>query len=299
MFFCFHGIGIDLPERLMKLIPFLFITMSILSACQQNERASAQHPLPAQNQVNVAYGTDSLQQMDVYLPAGRTAATTKSIILIHGGGWNGGGKYEFTAYIDSFRKRLPDYAIFNLNYRLVQGGNVFPAQENDIKAALEFIVKNAETYQVNKEKLVLLGASAGGHLALLQAYKYPNPKIRAVIDFFGPTDLIAMYEHPWHPLVPYALKLVTGTTPSANNDLYQQSSPLYFVSGNSAPTLILHGEKDNVVNISQSRALENKLRQAGVVHDLVVYPSERHGWQGAALTHSFNHIESFLKSNVQ
>jgi acetyl esterase/lipase len=237
--------------------------------------------------------------MDIYLPAGRTAALTKSIILIHGGGWNGGGKYEFAAYIDSIRRRMPQYAIYNLNYRLVNGGNLFPAQEHDIKTALDFICKNADEQKVNKDKFVLLGASAGGHLALLQAYKYPSPKIKAVIDFFGPTDLVAMYQHPWHPLIPYALQMVTGTTPLANPELYKQSSPINFVNSHSAPTLIFHGEHDNVVNISQSKELKNKLEQAGVRHDLIIYPGERHGWRGKALTNSFDHIETFLKANVQ
>jgi acetyl esterase/lipase len=273
--------------------------MSIITACPKNEGSTSEPQLPAQTLLNVAYGNDSLQKMDIYLPAGRTAARTKSIILIHGGGWNGGGKYEFATYIDSFRKRMPDYAIFNLNYRLVNGGNLFPAQEQDIRAALDFISKNADQQQVNKDQLVLLGASAGGHLALLQAYKYPTPKIKAVIDFFGPTDLVAMYQHPWHPLVPYALQMVTGTTPAADPELYRQSSPINFVNSHSAPTLIFHGEHDNVVNISQSKALKNKLEQAGVRHDLIVYPRERHGWQGTALTNSFDHIETFLKANGQ
>ena len=248
---------------------------------------------------DVSYGSDSLQKMDVYLPAGRTTDSTKSIILIHGGGWNGGSKSEFITYIDSFKKRMPDYAIFNLNYRLVNGGNLFPTQEEDIKKAVDFIVKNAGEYHISKDRLVLLGASAGGHLALLQAYKYASPKIRAVVDFFGPTDLEAMYQKPWHPLVPFALQMITGTTPGFNREIYRQSSPINFVSTSSAPTLLLHGGSDHIVDVSQSKALKKRLEEAGVIHDLVIYPKERHGWHGATLTHSFNHIESFLKANVR
>lgn len=273
--------------------------MSIITACQRNESPSpVETYLPAQNFLNVAYGKDSLQRMDIYLPAGRKADFTRSIILIHGGGWNGGSRSEFAAYIDSFKKRMPGYAVFNLSYRLVNRGNLFPAQEKDIKTAVDFIAANAEEYHISKDQLVLLGASAGGHLALLQAYKYEEPKIRAVIDFFGPTDLTAMYRQPWHPLVPYALQMVTGTTPDANPDIYKESSPINFVKANSTATLIFHGGKDPIVAVSQSKALRNKLEEAGVKHELKIYPDERHGWQGSRLSNSFDHIENFLKTNA-
>ena len=248
---------------------------------------------------DVSYGKDSAQRMDIYLPEGRTMDSTKAIVLIHGGGWNSGSKTDFASYIDTLKKRMPDYAIFNINYRLFNGNHLFPTQENDVRSALEFIADNAIEYQINKNKIVLLGASAGAHLALLQAYKYKDPKISAVIDFFGPTDLTAMYQRPWHPLVNYALKMITGTTPAQNAELYFQSSPINFIQAHSAPTLILHGGNDPIVNVSQSKALQSKLEKAGVVHDLVVYNRQYHGWHGPTLTHSFDRIEAFLKANVR
>jgi len=273
--------------------------MSIVSSCQRSEaRISKENFSQPKTLLNVPYGDDSLQTMDVYLPAGRTRDSTKSIILIHGGGWNGGNKSEFITYIDSFKKRMPDYAILNLNYRLVNGGNLFPTQEHDIRAAVNFISRNSGEYGINKESFVLLGASAGGHLALLQAYKYNEPKIKAVIDFFGPTDLVAMYRNPWHPLVPYALQMITGTTPDNNAELYKQSSPINFVTATSAPTLIFHGGNDNIVDLSQSKALKKSLEAGGVANELIVYPQERHGWHGATLSNSFNHIEAFLEAHV-
>lgn len=255
--------------------------------------------VPARTLMNVAYGKDSLQTMDIHLPEGRSAETTKSLILIHGGGWNGGSKADFRSYIDSFRKRMPEYAVFNIDYRLVNRGNLFPSQENDVKAAIDHIAANAESYQVNKNSLVLLGASAGGHLALLHTYKTNDPRIRAVIDFFGPTDLTAMYRRPWHPMVVYALEMITGTTPDANLEIYKQSSPVNFISTASAPTLIFHGEKDQIVDISQSKILKQKLEKAGVKHELVVYSGERHGWYGTTLTRSFDMIGLFLEANVK
>jgi len=275
--------------------------MNILTSCKPGEQPLAtEKNLPEQNFTNVHYGKDSQQVMDIYLPKDRSVNHTKSLILIHGGGWNSGSKAEFSTYIDSFKTRLPDYAIFNINYRLVTGGHVFPTQENDVKAAVDFIVDNAEKYHVNKDKFVLIGVSAGAHLSLLQAYKYSSPKIQAVVDYFGPADLISMYNKPWHPLVPLALQMVTGTTPQQNGQLFTSSSPVEFITPQSPPTLILHGGKDEIVNVSQSKTLAQKLTAAGVKNQLEIYPSERHGrWYGKSLISSFDLIENFLKQNVQ
>ena len=274
--------------------------MIVLTTCQQEAPASVStyHPHEALVLRDVAYGKDSLQKLDAYLPEGRSAQTP-SLVLIHGGSWNGGSKKDFTAHIDSLKKRLPGYAIFNLDYRLYNGGNTFPAQENDIQSALQYIASKKEEWSIDENRIVLLGASAGGHLALLQAYKYQEPRIAGVIDFFGPTDLTAMYSDPWHPYIPYALQMVTGTSPKLNQDLYHQSSPINFVSSQSAPTLILHGANDPVVHISQSKSLKKKLEKAGVAHELIVYPGQRHGWFGSTLSHSFDQVEKFLEKHIR
>jgi acetyl esterase/lipase len=267
-------------------------------ACSPKEKTPLT-ALPASTLQNVSYGKDSLQKMDIHLPEGRSAEVTKSLVLIHGGGWNGGSKNDFRSYIDSFRKRMPDYAVFNIDYRLVSSGNLFPSQENDVKAAIDFITSKADEFQISKNHLVLLGASAGGHLALLHTYKAKDPRIKAVIDFFGPTDLTTMYRRPWHPMVPYALQMITGTTPDVNIEIYKQSSPVNFITAASAPTLIFHGEKDQIVDISQSKLLQQKLEKAGVDHELVVYAGERHGWYGSTLSRSFDKITLFLENNVK
>lgn len=284
----------------MKTIITLLLSMSILTSCQRNENASVnENTAIAKTLLNVSYGKDSLQQMDVYLPAHRSHNSTNAIILIHGGGWTGGSKADFASYIDTFRKRLPNYAIFNINYRLVNGSNLFPAQEHDVKAAVDFITSQAATYHFNSNKIVLMGASAGAHLALLQAYKYSTTQVKAVIDYFGPTDLVTMYKHPWHPLVPMALRMITGTTPVANEKLYIESSPVYYVNSSSAPTLILHGGNDNIVDVSQSKLLSSRLQNAGVDHELAIYPKERHGWwYGASMTNSIDKIQKFLDKHV-
>lgn len=284
----------------MKTLLSLLITMSVLVGCQGSRSATpALSNMSSYSLHDISYGKDTAQRMDVYLPAGRNMSTTKVLVLIHGGGWNGGSKSDFASYIEAFRKRIPDYAIFNINYRLVNEKQLFPAQENDVKAALDFVASKAMEYGINRNKVVLLGASAGAHLALLQAYKYPQPQVKAVIDFFGPTDLVSMYNKPWHPLVPIALQMITGAKLSENPKIYEQSSPTHFVSAQSPPTLILHGGKDNIVAPWQSKELKNALDSAGVANELIIYPNEHHGWYGTTLSKSFNEIKTFLDKEVR
>jgi acetyl esterase/lipase len=284
----------------MKIFFLPIITMSFfstLSSSGQTYPAEQKTNLP-ESIYNVSYGSDPQQKLDIFLPSSATGDPAPVIIVIHGGGWNSGSKDDFMTYIDSFRKRMPGFAIFNLNYRLFNGKNIFPAQEDDIRLAVKFITSKAGEYQTNTSKLVLLGASAGAHLALLQAYKYKDPQIAAVIDFFGPSDLVSMYEKPWHPFVPHALEMVTGSTLSSNRQLYTNSSPVTYVNAGSPPTLIFHGSNDPVVDVSQSRILNNKLEAAGVTHELVIYPGQRHGWYGKTLSNSFDIIEKFLHKHL-
>ena len=270
-----------------------------LYACQKSVDPG-NTALPESNSYNVSYGTDAAQKMDVLLPAGRSTATTKVIILIHGGGWSTGDKSDFNTYVDTLKDRLPGYAIININYRLASGtSNLFPTQENDVKAAIEFIYSKRTEYNIS-DKFVLLGASAGAHLSLLQAYKYSSPvKIKAVVDFFGPTDLADMYNNPASIFAPpSALAAVVGATPTTNLTLYQQSSPITFVSAQSPPTIILQGGIDPLISPNQAIALNNKLQTMGAIHQYVFYPTESHGWVGADLVDSFDQIEAFLTANV-
>lgn len=255
--------------------------------------------LPAAQHLNVAYGEDPQQKMDIYLPAGRDTVNTVLLILVHGGSWTRGDKAAFTPYITALQQRLPGYAFANINYRLFNGTqNRFPAQENDLKAAYDFLVSRYAEYGYSK-KIVLMGASAGAHLALLQAYKHaPAVRPSAIISFFGPTDLRRLYNHPGLPAVPYLLTGITGTTPQQDPETYKASSPIHFVTAQAPPTHLLHGEADHLVPPDQARLLRDTLKAAGVPHDLVFYAGAGHGWRGKQLEDSFNRIKAFLEKHV-
>ena len=254
----------------------------------------------AKTMTDVSYGSDPLQKLDVYLPKDRSVSSTKSIVLIHGGSWESGDKSELTQFVDTLQKRLPSYAIFNINYRLSTNGvNIFPTQEMDVKASLQYIVDNAVKYLISK-KIILLGVSAGGQLALLQGYKYNTPVIpEAIVSFYGPTDLTAMYDDPTDALIPPALAEIVGKTPSQDPAIYKNSSPINFVTATSPPTIFFQGGMDSLIKVSQATSLQSKLNSAGVVNQYIYYPEDGHGWLGPDLVDSFDKIQAFLSTNVK
>ncbi len=278
----------------------LFLLLPVLVSCQKDGSPDIDENVSALTIPNQPYGPDPAQKMDIYLPADRNSTETKVMILVHGGAWATGDKTDFTDYVDTMKRRMPGYAIFNINYRLSTGtANLFPTQENDVKAAIEFIYSKRNEYKIS-DKFVLLGASAGAHLALLHGYKQTTPvKVKAIVDFFGPTDMVDIYNNPASPLISSAtVAQIVGATPTSNATLYQESSPINYVTAQSPPTMILHGGADPLVSPTQSMALNSKLQVMGVVHQYIFYPAESHGWVGANLIDSFDKIQAFLTTNV-
>ncbi|MEQ1554955.1 MAG: alpha/beta hydrolase, partial [Ferruginibacter sp.] len=283
------------------------IYVVLFSACKKsNTDVTPTIPtvLAASNSTNVSYGTSTLQKMDIYLPQGRSVTTTKVMVIVHGGGWYIGDKSEMQAFVDILKTRLPDYAFVNINYRLTTttNGIAFPAHEQDVKAATDFIYNKRAEYNIS-DKFVMLGASAGAHLALLQAYKNTIPKVKAVVDLYGPTDMTDMYYNPASSLVqPSTIGFVVAGSifgnPITNATTFNNGSPIKYVSAQSCPTIIFHGEADSLVKPSQSVSLSTKLNQFNVVNQLKLYPGEPHVYVGASLDDTINKTIAFLTANV-
>jgi acetyl esterase/lipase len=272
---------------------------TLLVSCKK-ETESSVPSLSAETLNNQAYGADAAQKMDIYLPAGRSPDSTKLIVMIHGGAWVTGDKTDFASFIAILQQRLPSYAIANINYKLATNtSNHFPSQENDMKAAINYLFEHSAGYAIS-QKIVLLGASSGAHLATLQAYKYATPKVSAVVDFFGPVDMVDLYNSTTIPFNRSLIEALMSGTPTTNPLLYQQSSPLNFVTAQSPPTIILHGDKDEIVPVAQSIALRDKLQSLGVTNQLFIYPNLGHDiWPDPIMTDAFNKTEAFIRSNVK
>jgi acetyl esterase/lipase len=290
------------------LFTILFAGTSILFAScnKDNNEMPVEDNRNAKTILNVSYGTSAAQVMDVYLPGNRSVTSTKVMLLIHGGGWTSGDKNDplFSPFVDSIKRRLPEYAVFNINYRLSAPPlNLFPSQELDIKAATEFIYARRNEYGIS-DKFVFVGASAGAHLAMLQAYKYNSPvKAKAVVSFFGPSDLLDMYNNPvgGNILISNTLAQTIGKTPAQDPLIYINSSPINFVTAGSAmPTILLHGGLDPLVNPLQSLAVKTKLTASGIANQYILYPTGGHGdWNSTLYTDAFNNVQAFLALHMQ
>lgn len=284
----------------MKFILAAVNCIFIFVSCTKEDAGSGNGtPVQKETFLDVSYGTDAKQKTDIYLPEGRSASKTKTIVIIHGGGWTEGDKSEMKFGVDSLQQKLPDYAIINVNYRLAYNNttNLFPTQENDVKAAIDFYLSKSSEYKVSKD-LVVLGASAGGHLAMLYSYKDDTDKhVKAVIDFFGPTDLPAL----WNAGLMQQLILVSATGKLYDQDpgLYVQSSPVNFITPQSPPTIAIQGGADPLVPASQTSILIAKLQEKSVTNQLVYYESGGHGdWPLSTYSDSFNKIYAFVTANV-
>ena len=285
----------------MKYLYYLAVGLIIIfSSCEKGDVSTAQQEskndsLPAAVYLDVSYGDSEQQKLDVYLPAHRDEKT-RLLLIIHGGGWSAGDKKDFNSYISEFQKRLPGYALANLNYRLVTtDGNYFPTQENDISSAIEYLKSKTGDYDIS-QNFIYVGISAGAHLALLQGYKHSDViQPKGIVSFFGPVDLERLYTNS-NTTIPDQLKFIMNATLDVNPNIFFESSPINYVTSNSAPTLLLHGDKDAIVPIEQAYMLQNKLEENGVFNKLVVYPGLGHdGWTGDALNDSFHQVESFIK----
>jgi len=276
------------------LISAMIIIAAILFSCKKEPSASEEKIMK-----DISYGESVQQKMDLYLPVDRSEASTTTVVFIHGGGWVEGDKSDMNPYVDTLRKLMPGYAVLNINYRLAYNNsvNLFPTQENDVKSAIEYYLTHADDYMVS-DNLVLLGASAGGHLAMLHAYKNdPDGHVRAVVDFFGPFDLAALWNNGIvQQLILYG---ATGVLLADNPSLYASSSPSEYVTGSTPPTIALQGGADPLVPPSQTSQLIAALDDAGVANQLVYYPGEGHGWTGANMVDSFRKIVTFISDHTK
>ena len=242
-------------------------------------------------------------RLDLYLPQD-TKTPRPLIIWIHGGAWLAGSKdggspaLQFTGH---------GYTVAHVGYRL-SGEAKFPAQINDCKGAVRWLRANAGKYQLDPDKFVAWGSSAGGHLAALVGTSggvkelegdvndlKDSSRVQAVIDWFGPTDLLRMNETESdrrHDAPNSAESKLIGGPLLENKDKAAKASPTTYVSKDNPPFLIMHGDRDLEVPIRQSEFLAEALKKAGV--DVTFFPMKGagHGFGGPQ---AIEPVHEFLK----
>jgi acetyl esterase/lipase len=220
---------------------------------------------------------DISMSLDFY-PSQITGKNRPCVIVVHGGSWAGGDSRqlpELNSYLAA-----KGYNVAAINYRMAPKYKT-PAPVEDVQAAIVYLKKHASELHIDTNQFVLLGRSAGAQIALLAAYTIYEPALKGVIDFYGPADMVWGYSAPSSPLIMDSRKVMEnyiGGTYSQVPQKYSACSPLEFVSRQSVPTLILHGENDVLVAPEHSRRLTLKLQQNGIKHYYLKLPWATHGF---------------------
>ena len=247
---------------------------------------------------------DSLSlQLDIYKlkDLGKPAPV---LIFIHGGAWRTGKRSDYLPYLIDYAKK--GFVTATVSYRLVKQA-IFPAAVQDVTCAVKYLKSHAEEYGIDPDKVVLIGGSAGGHLAMMIGYSGADsmfnedcqedtlPRVKAVINLYGPTDLTTPYA-----ISTYQTKDFLGTPYEENPDIYRKASPKTYISPDDPPTLTFHGTIDSLVPVSQSDSLDVWLRKAGVPHEYHRLKGWPHTMDLSTKVNAYcqYYIDEFLEKNL-
>lgn len=261
-------------------IQFIFISLTLFG-CQPNPvTPPPSGPLTDTTIKNISYGSNSSQQLDLGLPAGRTNATPL-VVVIHGGGWSTGDKAELTWLLNGMKLR--GFAVANINYRLILNTpDNYKMELDDVDSAIQFTLRLATSYTFNSQKLYIVGHSAGGHLSLCYAYtRNISGKVKASAAMAAPTDLFAMgYYNPivFNSILQPFLGISLYPITTSSEQRYKNCSPYYQATNTSTPTILFHGESDFFITPDNSSNMTTKLGTLGVDKKLILYPLTFHDW---------------------
>jgi acetyl esterase/lipase len=260
---------------------------------------------------NIPFNNDTLKKhlLDIYLPA-NAPKNLPLVVLIHGGGWIGNDKTADIGYMGNTVSALINngIAIASIDYRWATQAT-FPAQIQDCNRAVSFLYDNADKYGLDKNRIALMGFSAGGHLASLQglsnnnkvdAFFMPNTskkfKFKAVVDFYGPAELILF---PGADDAKSPEGLLIGAAPIARPDLAKIASPTTYVDKTDPPFLLIHGEKDNLVAPRHSQLLSSWLTTNGVKNELIIVKDAPHFGKMFDVEEIKNKVVAFLTAELK
>lgn len=250
----------------------LGIMSCILNSCNTKFRVWVGKD--SQKIYNLKYGEHKRQKMDVFLPS-EYPQDSPVVLIVHGGAW----KYGRKEHMIQIQKMLFNHNIpsINMNYRLVSKHLTYKEQLEDINSAIEKFNSLSEKAELLPNNYVLLGESAGGHLALLYGYQNPD-KIKKIISLSGPTDFYSeQYLNSFYSkYTSGTIQKMVGTQFSRKNlsEDFQKASPIANVTN--VPTLLFQGNQDFLVNQKQGLALDSVLTQMNIPHKLVFMDKTGH-----------------------
>jgi acetyl esterase/lipase len=241
-----------------------------------------------QIQANIRYDQYPETVLDILQAPAPALKNRPGVIVIHGGGWVQGDKERMVErFCVPFIQH--DFVIANVEYRLAKAAAA-PAAVNDVLKAAQWFYDHAPDYKVNRNQILVMGGSAGGHLALMVAM-VPAIKVAAVIDFYGIADVPDQLDGPhkrqyavtWVPEQPDRMELA------------RRLSPITHVRKGLPPILAIHGDADQTVPYGQSVQLIKALKAAGDDAELITVPGGKHGFPPEEMNKLWPQIFKWLK----
>ena len=267
--------------------------------------------------LNCMYGDDPRQAVDIYLP-NIGNGPFPVVFYVHGGAWQRGQKddVQLVPFIGGVKR---GYAVVSIGYRLVPDVR-YPDNMFDIKAALRWVAKNADSYMLDSSRTALCGSSAGAHLALMAAFTQnqvafgdipntPTCKILTMVEQFGPTDIgmfHAHYDQSGYPRLqapgaPSAVDAMLGVRAELIPNLLRFYNPIDCVHPDVPPILIQHGKRDPMVPYQQSVELFERINNvAGQgTAELDISEDFLHADPGYAGVESVDRIFGFIDRHLK
>lgn len=305
-------------QTTLALLTTLLVLAGPEALAQQPEAKRTPAPKGFVAEYDVAYVPDGdpAQMLDIYYPQKRSDKPQPLLVWIHGGGWAAGTK-DKAPYLYQLKR---GYIVASIEYRFSQKA-IFPAQIQDCQAALRCLRANADKYNIDPNKVGVGGASAGGHLAALVGTSggkkaFPpiggnldqSDRVQAVCDVFGPADFWTVIKQAeddknvknifqWNQGDPYS-KLIGGGL-GEEKEKCEAVSPVHYVSKDSPPFLILHGDHDTLVPLAQSEELAELLTKSGVSVTLQRLPGAGHGGPAFTLPAVTGLINKFFDKHLK
>lgn len=229
--------------------------------------------------------------MDVWQPDDQEQASRAALVYVFGGGFKSGDRTQWAQYFQHLTSQ--GITVFSMDYRLSTPTD--PSWDEaaaDVTCAVGWVHANADAYGIDTERVAISGGSAGGNLALLAAYSsgsgaitpscdVENTSVRAVVDFYGPSDLVNLYEETPSPGVRDSLLQYLGGAPEEQPERYLELSPVTYVDADTPPTLIIQGLHDTGVQPAESTNLAALLEASGVAHEVLLLPDTEHSFDAA------------------
>jgi acetyl esterase/lipase len=270
---------------------------------------AAEPPASVAFQPDITYATVDGEELKLNLSVPRDAkGPLPCVVVIHGGGWAAGNRKGHDNLTWEFASR--GYVSATVSYRFAPK-YPFPAQIQDVKAAVRFLRANADKYHIDAARVGAIGFSAGAHLSMMLGvmdkedgyddvgeHRDQPSKVQAVVSFFGPTDLLAPYPEATQPI----LKKFLGGPVEEKRDLARRASPITYVNPGDAPMLLFQGTKDPLVPHDQAVRMADALTKAAVPGRVELLLGANHGWAGAEIqrtsvaTHAF--FAQYLKAKA-